>query len=353
MPAHIEIPKTSKQWVVTDFQSGFNALKFEEKPIAGVGPLDVLVMMKAASLNYRDLIIPKGLYPFPMKEGIVPCSDGAGEVIAIGAQVKAFQLGDKVATVFNQGHQYGALDEYSIQTGLGGVLDGCLREFAVFPEYGLVKIPDSISYEEAATLPCAALTAWNALYGLRPLRAGESVLVQGTGGVSMFALQFAKAAGAFVVATTSTNKKADVLVGLGADAVVNYRNTPEWGAEAKTHTPNNAGFDHIVEVGGINTLPESFKSIKYEGIISVIGFIGGVDPKKHVTALDALSNVCTLRGILVGSKAQMQDMIKAIDVNEIKPVIDEKTFRLEEAREAYHYMWEQKHFGKLVIKIND
>ncbi|CEJ56881.1 Putative Zinc-binding oxidoreductase [Penicillium brasilianum] len=341
-----------KQWVVQDKEHGLDGLVFQkDAPMPKVGEYEVLVKIEAASLNYRDLIIPQGLYPFPTTLPVVPGSDGAGEVVAVGPKVVEFQKGDKVATLFNQGHQYGDVDIPATKTGLGGVIDGTLREYGVFEEKGLVKAPVNLNPVESSTLTCAAVTSWNALYGIRPLKPGQSVLVQGTGGVSIFGLQFAKAAGATVIATTSSAKKAERLKKLGADHIINYKTDPNWGETARKLTPGEAGVDHIIEVGGTGTLEQSFKCIKFEGVISVIGFLGGVDPKGQPSILDTLSSICTVRGVYVGSKAMMRDMVRAIEANDIHPVVDEKVFSLDQTRDAYDYMWAQKHFGKVAVKI--
>jgi NADPH:quinone reductase-like Zn-dependent oxidoreductase len=255
-----------------------------------------------------------------------------------------------VLTLFNQGHIAGSIDQQALGTGLGGALDGTLREYGVFDESGLVAMPTNLSFIEGSTLPCAAVTAWNALYGLesRALKPGQTVLTQGTGGVSLFALQFAKAAGARVIATTSSSKKAELLKKYGADHVINYKETPNWGEEAAKLTPSGAGVQHVVEVGGPTTMAQSLKAVAIDGVITIIGFIGGMG-EKQPTFLDCLNNICTVRGVLVGSRLQMEDMCRAIEVNDIHPVVDEKVFKLGELREAYEYMWAQKHFGKLVV----
>jgi NADPH:quinone reductase-like Zn-dependent oxidoreductase len=231
-------------------------------------------------------------------------------------------------------------------------MDGTLREHAVFDESGLVSMPTNLSFPEASTLSCAALTAWNALYGLesRALKPGQTILTQGTGGVSIFALQFAKAAGARVIATTSSAAKSEQLKKLGADHVINYNDTPNWGEEAAKLTPGGAGVQHVVEVGGPTTMAQSLKAIAIDGVISIIGFVGGFS-KEQPTFLDCLNNICTVRGILVGSRLQMEDMCAAIEANDIHPVVDGKVFKLEELKEAYQYMWEQKHFGKLTVRV--
>jgi len=293
---------------------------------------------------------PTGQYPFAQKNGVVPGSDGAGEVVAVGPKVTRFKPGAKVVTLFNQGHFAGPLDHQTVATGLGGVINGTLRQYGTFNEQGLVDMPPSLSWLEGATLSCAALTAWNALYGCKPLAPGDVVLTQGTGGVSIFAVQFAKAAGATVIATTSSAKKAEVLKKYGADHVINYKETPNWGVEAAKLTPKGEGVNHVLEVGGPATMAQSLKAIKIDGVISIIGFLGG-GAKEQPGFLDALMNICVVRGILVGSRTQFEDMNRAIEANKIKPVVDEKVFTLEEAKEAYQYMWDQKHFGKLTIKI--
>lgn len=342
-------PSSTKQWSVTGTDKDFDGLVFNEAPLPKVGDNDVLVKLHAASLNYRDLIIPKGKYPFATKFPVVAASDGAGEVVEVGSKVSKWKKGDKVVTLFNQGHQYGPVDIPASTTGLGGVLDGTLRQYGVFNENGLVRAPKNLSLIEASTLSCAALTSWNALYGLKQLKPGETVLVQGTGGVSIFALQFAKAAGAIVIATTSSKEKAETLKKLGADHVINYKEDPNWGETARKLSPGGAGVDHIVEVGGAGTIDQSFKAIKFEGIISIIGFLGGANT--NTTIISTLQSICTARGVYVGSRALMEDMVAAIEANDIHPVVDKEVFDFEKTKEAYQYMWDQKHFGKVVIKI--
>ncbi|KAF9694439.1 hypothetical protein EKO04_007563 [Ascochyta lentis] len=345
-------PSATKQWMI-EGKDGFDALKFNESAsIPKVGDKDVLVKINGASLNYRDLIIPKGKYPFPAKDGVIPGSDGAGVVESVGSGVTRFKAGDRVVTLFNQAHIAGSLDGASLSTGLGGAIDGTLREYAVFDEQGLVPAPKNLNDLEASTLSCAGLTAWNTLYGLesRALKPGHWVLTQGTGGVSIFALQFAKAAGARVIATTSSASKAETLKKLGADEVINYKETPAWGEKAKELT-GGVGVQHVVEVGGPTTMAQSLKAIAIDGVITIIGFIGGME-KNQPTFLETLNNICTVRGILVGNRLQMQDMVAAIEANNIHPVVDEKVFELKDLKEAYQYMWDQKHFGKLTIKVS-
>lgn len=338
-----------KQWTVTSKEKGFDGVEYGDVPVPKVGENDVLIKINGASLNYRDLIIPKGQYPFPTKVPVAACSDGAGEVVEVGARVSRFKPGDKVVTLFNQGHLFGAVDVAAAGTGVGGMVDGTLRQYGVFNEQGLSHAPRNLDAVEAATLTCAGLTAWNVLYGLKPLKPGQWVLVQGTGGVSLFGLQFAKAAGARVIATTSSAEKGETLRKLGADHVINYREDEGWGATAKGLTPGGLGVDHVIEVGGAGTLEQSCAAVKYEGVISIVGFLGGAKPK--TSALDALFSLCTFRGVYVGSREQLEDMVRCIEANDIHPVLDPKVFSLDQAKEAYEYMWDRKHFGKVGIKI--
>lgn len=346
-------PQTAKQWTIQG-SNGFDSLIFNENaPVPKLGDKDVLVRFHAASLNYRDLVIPKGMYPFAQRDGVVPASDGAGTVEAVGSRVTRFKPGDKVATLFNQGHIAGSLNVQSVTTGVGGVIDGTLRQYGAFDEQGLVHVPNNLNFLEASTLSCAALTAWNALYGLesRALKQGDTVLTQGTGGVGIFAVQFAKSAGATVIATTSSAEKAKLLKDLGADHVINYKEDKNWGETAKSLTPGKEGVTHVLEVGGPTTMAQSLKAVKIDGVISIIGFLGGMS-KDQPTFLECLNNICTVRGLLVGSRLQFEDMNRAIEVNDIHPVVDKKVFSLEQAKDAYQYMWDQKHFGKLCIKID-
>ncbi|KAK4234778.1 putative zinc-type alcohol dehydrogenase-like protein yoga [Achaetomium macrosporum] len=342
-------PIIQKQWLVQGTDKGFDGLVYQDAPVPKVGDNDVLVKLRGASLNYRDLIIPRGEYPFPLRLPVVAGSDGAGEIVAVGSKVTKWKPGDKVVTLFNQGHQAGPVTVAASKTGLGGCIDGTLRQYGVFNENGVTRMPKNLDFVEAATLTCAALTSWNALYGLKRLRKGETVLVQGTGGVSLFALQFAKAAGAAVIATTSSMEKAEFLKKLGADHVINYRENPNWGEAARKLTPNGEGVEHVIEVGGEKTMTQSLQAIKMEGVITIIGFLGGPKPKE--STMEALNHVCTIRGVYVGSREQLEEMVAEMEKHDIHPVVDKTVFTLDKAREAYDYMWAQKHFGKIGIKI--
>lgn len=286
-----------------------------------------------------------------MEPGVVPGSDGAGIVIATGSRVSRFQKGDKVCTILNQGHLDGSLTPATMQTSLGGSLNGTLRQHGVFEESGLVAMPPSLSFREASTLPCAGVTAWNALYGLRgqALQPGDTVLTLGTGGVSIFALQFAVAAGATVISTTSSAAKGRRLKELGARHVINYREDPRWGETAKSLTGGN-GVDFVIEVGGATTLKHSLAAIKIDGIISIVGAIGGQgDQAPEPGLLNAWYNTCIVRGIAVGSRSQFEDMNRAIAVNDLKPIVDDRVFSLKGLKDAYQYLWDQKHVGKVVV----
>ncbi|KAH8738173.1 hypothetical protein BGZ61DRAFT_526168 [Ilyonectria robusta] len=347
------IPTTVRQWNTTD-QAGFDSLKVSEQPLGELGDTQVLVKIQGASLNYRDLIIAMGQYPGGVSPNVVPGSDGAGTVLAIGKNVKRFKVGDKVITLFNQGHIGGSLDALSAKTGLGGSINGTLRSAAAFDEQGLVRMPSNLSFTEASTLTCAGLTAWNALFGLadKKLMAGQWVLTQGTGGVSIFGVQFAKAAGAKVIATTSSSEKAKLLEKLGADHIINYNETPEWGDKAKELT-GGVGVDHVIEVAGPASMRQSLASVKMDGVITIIGFVGG-QTKDQPGFLENLTRLCITRGILVGNRSMMEDMCRAIEANPetLRPVVDPKVFTFDQVKEAYEYQWSGKHQGKVCIEVN-
>ncbi|KAJ9608694.1 hypothetical protein H2200_006465 [Cladophialophora chaetospira] len=353
----MSLPKTTPAWIIeasNGDKPGFENVKFvKEHPVPELGENDCLVQIQAVSLNYRDLVIPKGQYPLPLNLPCVACSDGAGRILAVGSKVTSFEEGDKVVTLFTQQHQHGEPTPDMFGSTLGGTAHGTLRQYAVFPASGLARAPSNLSPTEAGTLTCAPLTAWNALYGLvsKALKPGDTILTQGTGGVSLAAIQFAKAAGATVIATTSSEEKGKRLEKMGADIVINYKKDSSWGETAKRLSPGKTGVDHIVEVGGPGTMAQSLKAIKLGGVISVIGFLGGPPGEKEPSTLEALSAGCIIRGILIGSKEQLVAMNRAIDANNIHPVVDEKIFNLENALEGFEYQWQQKNFGKVVIQL--
>ncbi|KAK5631492.1 hypothetical protein RRF57_007206 [Xylaria bambusicola] len=311
-------------------------------------------MFKAASLNPRDLIISQGQYPFGFKENIIPGSDGAGIVLAVGKHVTRFMPGDKVVTMLLQDYHAGAPTTANTSRQLGATADGTFRTLAPFDEQSLVRMPEGLSFTEAATLSCAGLTAWNALFGGgRPLRAGQWVLTEGTGSVSLFAVQFAKAIGARVIATTSSAEKEKMLKTLGADHVVNYRETLNWGDKAKQLTAG-VGVDLVVDVTGPVGLEQSVKSLRLDGILAVVGAAGGFGATANVpTVLDSWMKLFTSRGVWVGNRLQMEEMCLAIEGNteQLRPVLDSKVFMLGQLKEAYEYLESGKYLGKVCIQI--
>lgn len=279
-----------------------------------------------------------------------------GVVEEVGEGVTEWKVGDRVLANFTQDHIAGKLNKQSLLSQLGGEIQGLLGEYFIFPKLGVVKIPDYLTFEEASCLPCAALTAWNALYGLVLIRPGQTVLLQGTGGVSTFGLQIAHAAGATTIVTSSSDEKLAKAKELGATHLINYRKNPDWAAEAKRLTKGN-GVDHIIEVGGTLTLQQSFDSIALHGLIHCIGHITNPDPLgagKELRGPDAaflaLDRVCIVRGVVVGSREQLQDMLECFEAHSIRPVID-RVFDFGETRQAYEYLWSSSHTGKVVIRI--
>ncbi|MGA8028700.1 MAG: NAD(P)-dependent alcohol dehydrogenase [Bryobacteraceae bacterium] len=334
-----------KSFEIQEFGIDNLALVERETPRPGAG--EVLVRLAAASLNYRDLMVVEGAYNPRLKRPMVPLSDGAGVVEETGTGVSRFKEGDRVAACFMQKWIDGPPTREKGASALGGAIDGVLREFAVFSEEGLVAAPSSLSDEEAAALPCAGVTAWHALFEHTPAAPGDNVLIQGTGGVSTFALQFAKAAGLRAIVTSSSDEKLERARALGASETINYKTTPKWEEEARRLT-NGAGVDHVIEVGGSDTLPRSFRAARMHGAISVIGALTGAEPT--VSPVPILMNSIRVQGIYVGSRAMFERMNRGVQFHGIKPVID-KVFPWMEIKEALHYMERQQHFGKICLKF--
>jgi NADPH:quinone reductase-like Zn-dependent oxidoreductase len=326
---------------------GIDALQLTQRPDPTPGPGQVLVRVRAVSLNYRDLLVTKGQYDPRMNRPRVPCSDGAGEVTAVGPSVSRVQVGDRVAGAFFQNWLDGELSSVKVRHALGGDLDGMLAEQVVLREEGVVKFPEHLSFEEAATLPCAALTAWNALLSEGDLSPGDTVLLQGTGGVSLFALQFSRLAGARVLITSSSDEKLQRAKALGADGLINYKTTPDWDKKARELT-DGVGADHVVEVGGSGTLNRSLRAVRTGGRISLIGVLAGAGGP--IDTILILMRAVRLRGIYVGSRALFEAMNRAIGLHRLKPVID-RVFPFEEARQALHFLESGAHFGKVVIRV--
>ncbi len=324
---------------------GLDALTVRECDPPKPGPGEVLVRVHANSLNFRDLRVVQGLYDPKMHLPRIPLSDGAGEVAEAGPGVTRFKTGDRVAAIFFQTWVTGPPHAGYFASALGGAIDGMLSEYVVLHEDGLVHIPGRLTYEEAATLPCAAVTAWNALHGSAHVKAGETVLIQGTGGVSLFALQFAQMAGAQVIGTSSSDDKLARAQTLGLANGVNYRQHPDWSRAVKQMVPD--GVDHIVEVGGAGTFAQSLRAIRVGGHIAMIGILSGVSADIPTALI--LQKAARVTGIYVGSRAMFEDMNRAIDLHHLNPVID-RVFGFGEIREALEYMESGAHFGKIVIR---
>jgi NADPH:quinone reductase-like Zn-dependent oxidoreductase len=325
---------------------GIDSLSLVERPDPTPGPRQVLVRVRATSLNYRDLITVEGSSARAApKPDLIPLSDGAGEVVALAPGVSRIKVGDRVAGCFMQKWVGGAIDEAAQASAMGGAIDGMLTELAVLEEDGIVRLPAGLSFEEGATLPCAGVTAWHALVEIGGIKAGDTVLVLGSGGVSIFALQFARLFGARVIATSGSAAKAERLKKMGAEAVVDYRATPDWDKEVMKVT-GGRGADITVEVGGAGTLPRSFLATRLGGRIAVIGLLTGAGAQ--VDPMPILRRNLRVQGLYVGNRQMFEAMNRAIEADGLKPVID-KVFPFAQAKDAYRHMKSQTHFGKIVI----
>ncbi len=334
------------QYYRLDASGTIDGIQLAERPTPRPRRGEILVRMRAASLNYLDLMILEGRAPVPSRDGLVPLSDGAGEVVEVGEDVHRVKVGDRIANMMFPRWISGLVPHDGRSVQVGGNTNGVLTQYAVFDQEAVVTVPDHLSYEEAATLPCAALTAWVALVGPRRILPGEVLLTQGTGGVSLFALQFAKLAGARVIATTSSEPKADRLRALGADAVINYTTTPDWGVAAKKLT-GGRGVDHIIEIGGAGSLERSISSSGMDAQINLVGVLektAGLEPGI------LMRGVANIQRITVGSRTSFEAMNRAIAFHGLKPVID-RVFPFEEARDAFRHFHGRNHVGKVVISI--
>jgi NADPH:quinone reductase-like Zn-dependent oxidoreductase len=328
--------------------AGIESVVPVERPDPGKpGHRQVLVKVRACSLNFRDLGIVRGSYRMPVAENIIPLSDGAGEVVEVGGAVARVKAGDRVAGNFFQRWGGGEATPDTHASALGGGIDGMLAQYAMLEEEGVVKIPAHLSLEEGATLPCAAVTVWHAMMEHAKLKAGDTVLLQGTGGVSIFGLQFARAMGIAAIITSSSDEKLARAKALGAAHGINYKTTPDWEKAAVTFT-GGRGVDHVVEVGGAATLARSFGAIRVGGRITLIGGLSGGATELNPGLI--FSRRANVQGISVGSTEMFMAMNRAIAVSAIKPVID-KTFDFADAQAAYRHMASGAHFGKIVIRV--
>jgi NADPH:quinone reductase-like Zn-dependent oxidoreductase len=329
-------------WQISSF--GIDSLKFTERPDPQPGPGQVLVKVHAISYNYRDLLMVKGIYNPKLKLPRIPCSDGTGEVIAVGPGVTLWKPGDRVAAIFMQNWLDGPPTPAKVRGALGGDIDGMAAELVVLSENGLVALPDHLSYQEGATLPCAAVTAWNAL-NAGDLKPGGTVLIQGTGGVSIFALQFARLKGARVLGISGSQEKLERAFDLGLDAGLNYRDNPEWDRWALEQS--GEGVDLIVEVGGMGTLPRSLRALKMGGTIAQVGVLTGAAEAVPLPVI--LHKQARLRGMYVGSRQDFVEMNKAIALTQLRPVGED--FGWSHAPQVLARLEEGVHFGKLVMSV--
>ncbi|KAF5363261.1 hypothetical protein D9756_000223 [Leucocoprinus leucothites] len=348
----MSLPQITREYSLPSFGS-YKNLVVNERPVNPPRPHEVLVKVRAVSLNFRDYAVASGFYAqtgVQTPDNLVPCSDMAGEVVALGEGVKEWKVGDRVCANFVADHVYGDTNYEIQQSSMGGQAHGTLTQYRAFASHSLVKFPDSWSYEEASTLPCAALTAYNALNGPRRVKAGDYVLLLGTGGVSIFGLQFALASGAIVIVTSSSDEKLKIASNLGAQYVINYKNTPEWDEEVLKIT-NGVGVDHVLEVGGDGTLSRSINSVRMAGYVHVIGFVSKGTGDMSIVGRTIRKGIL-LRGIQIGSVEQFREMVRLIIANpdQTKPIID-KVFSFDEVIDAFAHLESQRHVGKIVIKI--
>jgi NADPH:quinone reductase-like Zn-dependent oxidoreductase len=326
-------------------EEGFDALKLVERNRPGIGPGDVRVRVRAVSLNYRDIMVARGSKKRTKR--IVPVSDGAGEVIECGGDVQGLAIGDRVAAAFFPTWIDGSLKEEHHANALGGSLDGMLAEEVVLPERAWVTIPARYSFEQASTLPCAGVTAWHALFEAATVRPGETVLVQGGGGVSTFALQLARHAGAGVIATSSSPDKRARFEKMGATTTIDYKADAKWGDTARA-AAGNGGADLVVEVGGAGTFDQSVASLRYGGQMSLLGILAGTQGPINTYAI--FHKNIRIRGVYVGSVEMFGRLVRVLEHSTIDPVID-SVFTFDGARAAYEHLASGAHFGKVVIRL--
>lgn len=336
-----------RAWQIDRF--GLDAIRTVELPNPQPGPGEVLVRWCAQSLNYRDLVIVQGTYLPNLSLPFTPLSDAAGEVVAVGADVIAWKSGDRVISQYIQSWLEGAPTPENTRLSLGAPLPGVLSEYSVLPAHGLVRLPAYLSFEEGATLPIAAVTAWNALFSHGDLAPGSTVLLEGTGGVSLFGLQLAKAAGLRTIIISSSDKKLSRACALGADKTINYRASPQWSRRVRELT-EGAGVDLVLEVGGPATLTEALRSVRFGGRIALIGFLSG--SALPLDAIEFIRSLATLHAVRVGSRAMFRDLLRALEQYKLHPQID-RVFAFSDASEAFRYLLTGAHFGKVVIRTHE
>ncbi|KAF7369612.1 Alcohol dehydrogenase superfamily protein [Mycena venus] len=347
------IPTVAREYFYPQFGS-YNNLVLREVPVPVPKDNEVLVRIHAVSLQFRDLVIARDEFDTKRPDNLIPCSDTAGEVVAVGNDVTQWAVGDRVSANLLVDKIHDGQHSSEIRdASLGRYLHGVLREYRTFAPHSLVAVPSHMSYEEASTLPCAGVTAYNALLGgFKPLKAGDTILIQGTGGVSIFALQFAVASGATVIATSSDDKKLELVSKLGAKHTINYKKTPDWDKEVLRLT-HGVGVDRVIEVAGNSTIQRSINSTRLNGSIDLIGFVGGMNDVVPPDVVGpCLFKGLTIRGIAIGSVQQFKDMnmLLAANIDTTRPVID-RIFPFEEAKAALAYFETQAHVGKVVVKV--
>jgi NADPH:quinone reductase-like Zn-dependent oxidoreductase len=346
--ASMATPSTQKQYrLVRAGNQGAFTLKLVSAPVRQPGQHEVLVRVHATSLNRRDVFVVHGQYPIGPRDSVVPLSDGAGEVVAVGPGVTRFRAGDRVAAIFFQHWLSGRPSPSVLDSALGGQMDGMLSEYVTLDEQGLVRIPDSLSYEEAATLPCAGVTAWNGLFTRGRLQRGDTVLLEGTGGVSVLGLQLAVAAGAKPIITSSHDAKLERAVALGAVGTINYKKHPDWENQVRQLT-GGLGAQEILEVGGKDSLPHALASLAPGGHIALIGGLGGFGGEVPVMSLMAAN--ATVSGIYVGSRADFEALNAFIEQHHVKPIVD-RVIDFQNAQQAFSLMESDDFFGKIVIRV--
>lgn len=330
-----------------DNSRGLDGLDLHDEPIPSPQRGELLLKVLAVSLNYRDIAIPLGRYVRESKSGLIPCSDAVAEVVEVGEGVDDYRPGDRVISLFLPRWFGGALPATANSESYGSGQDGWLAEYKVVSRESVVSIPATLSDDQAATLPCAGVTAWNALGGPAPIRAGQTVLTLGSGGVSVFALQLAKLLGARVIATTSSDYKAQALKALGADDIVNYRDHPQWSEQVRELT-DGRGVDRVVEVGGPATIEQSLRAVAIGGEVTLIGFLSDDNPGIDYFLLKSAGAIT--RSITVGDRTDCQDLVRAVATTGLQPVID-RVFEFADAAAAFKHLQEAKHLGKLVIRV--